>query len=175
VANAVLLLLAGHVAVRNLVGNLLWLLLRHPEQMRRLRADRRGLRHAIEEALRFEPPVTMIPRVVAEPFEFRGHRMERGQIVQLCLAAGNRDPARFAEPDRFDAARRPGRHLSFGLGAHACLGALLAREQAEIAVGLLLDAGEFAPDPERPVTWYRNAGNRGPETLPLVFVAQATS
>jgi cytochrome P450 len=168
VGNVMLLLIAGHVAVRNLIGNLLHLLFTHPDQMAALRADPGLIHNAVEEALRYEPPVTMIPRVALEDMELRGQTIRAGQIVQLNLAAANRDPAYVADPERFDITRKPSRHMSFAVGAHACLGGLLAREQTRIVLetlfrqmpGLRLDA-------ERPIEWYRNAGNRGPITLPV--------
>jgi cytochrome P450 len=168
VGNVMLLLLAGHVAVRNLVGNLLWLLLTHPEQHRLLRADL-GLMHgAIEEALRFEPPVTLIPRVALTEIEFRAQSIPKGAIVQLSIAAANRDPQHVTDPDRFDITRKPMRHTSFAVGVHACLGALLAREQAKIAVETLFRRFPgLRLDPDRPIEWYRDAGNRGPIALPV--------
>lgn len=170
VANVMLLLLAGHVAVRNLIGNLLWLLLTRPERMARLRAEPALIRGAIEETLRFEPPVTMIPRIALAAVEVRGATIPAGALVQLCLAAANRDPEHVADPDRFDIGRKPTRHLSFAVGPHACLGALLAREQAQIAVeALLARAPDLRLDPDRPIAWYRNAGNRGPVNLPVLL------
>jgi cytochrome P450 len=168
--NAMLLLLAGHVAVRNLIGNLLWLLLTHPDQLDLLRADPFLLDGAIEEALRFEPPVTMIPRVVRADIELRGHVLRAGQIVQLNLAAANRDPDLLPDPERFDITRPRVRHTSFGLGPHRCLGSVLARAQARVVVTALLERWpRLRLDESRPVVWYRNAGNRGPEVLPLLL------
>lgn len=127
VGNAMLLLLAGHIAVRNLIGNAVWLLLTHPEQLAALRADRTLLRGAIEETLRFESPVAAIPRVTLEQIEQAGKTIPRGSLVQLVLSSANRDESVYPNPDRFDICRhaQPGL-MSFGTGPHTCLGAVLA-------------------------------------------------
>lgn len=170
VGNAMLLLLAGHVAVRNLIGNVVYLLLTHPAQRDALRSDPTLLHNAIEEALRYEPPVSLIPRVALSDIDFSGHTIEEGQIVQLSIASANRDAAHFSDPDRFDISRPPGRALSFGHGPHTCLGVHLAKEQTRIAVEALFRRfPDLELDEERETEWYRNAGNRGPESLPLVF------
>lgn len=170
VANAMLLLIAGHIAPRNLIGNVIYLLLTHQDQWSKLQANPELLHNAIEETLRYEPPVTMIPRVALENVEFHDASIRAGQIVQLNMASANRDEAHFPDPVRFDITRKPARHMSFGHGPHGCLGVHLAREEARIALetlfrrmpGIQLDAS-------REIKWYRNAGNRGPITLPLVF------
>jgi cytochrome P450 len=170
VANAMLLLLAGHVAPRNLIGNVIYLLLTHPDQFAKLRAEPELLRNAIEETLRYEPPVTLIPRIALEDLELHGTTIRKGQIVQLSIASANRDAAHFPDPDRFDISRKPGRNLSFGHGPHGCLGALLAMEEAQIALETLFRRmPDLSLDESREIKWYRNAANRGPESLPLVF------
>jgi cytochrome P450 len=170
VANAMLLLLAGHVAPRNLIGNTIYLLLTHSEQLAKVRSEPDLLRNAIEETLRYEPPVTLIPRIALEDFELRGETIRKGQIVQLSIASANRDRAHFPDPDRFDITRTPGRILSFGYGPHGCLGAPLAMEEAQIAVETLFRRMPgLRLDDSRQIRWYRNAANRGPESLPLVF------
>ena len=170
VANAMLLLLAGHVAPRNLIGNVIYLLLTHPDQFARLRAEPELLRNAIEETLRYEPPVTLIPRIALEDFELRGNTIRKGQIVQLSIASANRDATHFPNPSRFDITRKPGRSMSFGHGPHGCLGALLAMEEAQIALETLFRRlPDLSLDESREIKWYRNAANRGPESLPLVF------
>ena len=171
VGNTLLLLLAGHVAVRNLIGNLVWLLLGHPDQHELLRADPGLMESVVEESLRYEPPVTLIPRITIEEIVVRGQRIPAGEIVQLSLAAANRDPSQFPDPNRFDAARRPRGVVSFGHGPHGCLGARLAKEQATIALEVLFRrlGTEVRLDETGEVRWYRNAGNRGPEELPLTF------
>jgi cytochrome P450 len=166
-----LLLLAGHVAVRNLIGNVVWLLLEHPGEHRRLLADPGLMDSVIEESLRYETPVSLIPRITLEEIVVRGQRIAEGEIVQLSLAAANRDPAQFPDPDRFDAARNPRGVLSFGHGPHGCLGARLAKEQAMVALEVLFRrlGTDLHLDQSCEVRWYRNAGNRGPEALPVSF------
>src|SRR5215213_9318621 len=112
VGNTMLLLLAGHVAVRNLIGNVVWLLLTHPDQRSILEGTPTLLPNAIEETLRVEPPVTLIPRIALEDFQYQGNATRRGQIVQLSIASANRDAAHFTDPDRFDVRRPPGQILS---------------------------------------------------------------
>lgn len=169
VANGMLLLLAGHVAVRNLIGNTIYLLLTHPEQLALLEQNPTLLTNAIEESLRYEPPVAMIPRQALEDLELHGARIERGALVQLSLASANRDEAHFSAPERFDITRAPGHLLSFGHGPHGCLGAHLARLEAQIAIRALLARYSLQLDGSRPIVWYRNAGNRGPINLPLLL------
>jgi cytochrome P450 len=170
ISNAMLLLLAGHVAVRNLVGNAIYLLLTHPEQFTQVKVESALLHNAVEETLRYEPPVTLIPRIAAEDFEFQGNAIREGQIVQLSIASANRDAVHFPGGERFDISRKPGRHLSFGYGPHGCLGASLAREEAQIALETLFRRmPRLRLDESKEIQWYRNAGNRGPITLPLIF------
>ncbi|MBX9581431.1 MAG: cytochrome P450 [Gemmataceae bacterium] len=168
--NVMLLLLAGHLAVRNLVGNALWLLLTRPDQFARVKADPGLIPAAVEETLRFEPPVTLIPRVALEDVTVGGQSIKAGQVVQLSLAAANRDPAHFPDPDRFDLGRAAGHHLSFGAGVHGCFGAALAREVATIALETLIRrAPGLRLDPAGKIAWYRNAANRGPSVLPVTW------
>lgn len=170
VANAVLLLIAGHVAPRNLIGNVIYLLLTHRDQWSKLQVEPDLLHNTIEETLRYEPPVILIPRVAAEDFELHGNTIHEGHIVQLNMASANRDEAHFPDPDTFDITKKPARHLSFGHGPHGCLGALLAREETRIALETLFRRMPgIELDESREIEWYRNAGNRGPTILPLVF------
>jgi len=170
IANAMLLLLAGHVAPRNLIGNAAYLLLTNPDQFAKLRTEPDLLRNTIEETLRYEPPVTLIPRIAIEDIELGSNVIRAGQVVQLSIASANRDAAHFPNPDRFDITRKPGNILSFGHGPHGCLGALLAMEEAQIALETLFRRMPgLRLDDSREIRWYRNAANRGPESLPLVF------
>jgi cytochrome P450 len=165
----VLLLIAGHETTVNLLGNGLLTLLRHPEQLALLKEHPESIPSAVEEMLRYESPIQRAtPRFAAQPFELAGQRIEQGQQVSAVIGAANRDPAHFPDPDRFDITRNPNRHLSFGHGIHFCLGAPLARVEARIAFGQIL---ESLPDirlateqPEwRPATWFR-----GLKRLPVV-------
>lgn len=135
-----LLLIAGHETTVNLLGNGLAALLGHPDQYARLRAEPSLLPSAIEEMLRYESPVQRGTfRHATEPLEIRGRTIGRGEMVAALIGAANRDPDVFPDPDRFDIARSPNRHLAFGVGMHACLGAMLARAEARIGFGRLFD------------------------------------
>jgi cytochrome P450 len=170
VANGMLLLLAGHVAVRNLIGNTVYLLLKHAEQFAALRSRPELLSNAIEESLRYESPVAMIPRVALEDLEVAGQRIKRGELLQLVIASANRDEAHFSDPERFDITRTQSRILSFGHGPHGCLGAHLARMEAEIALSALFARSpEPGLDESQSIVWYRNAGNRGPINLHILL------
>lgn len=169
VGNAMLILIAGHIAVRNLMGNALHLLFTHPEQKRLLDREPDRVSDCIEETLRFEPPVTLIPRVALEDIALGDAVIPTGALVQLSIAAANRDPRQYPTPERFDIARKPEHVLSFGHGLHGCLGFRLARLQSRIALqALLARAPHLRPDPARAVAWYRTAANRGPVHLPVL-------
>jgi cytochrome P450 len=162
-----LLLAAGSETTVNLIGSAVLLLLRHPDERKRLQDDLSLLPSAVEECLRFEPPVQLTDRAVVEPCELGGVALKPGDIVAAVIAAANRDPGRFHDPERFDVSRQDERHLSFGLGGHYCLGASLARLEAEIALGgLLRRFPDFRGDPEPP-GWRRSAVLRGPTAVPI--------
>ncbi len=130
--NTGLLLFAGHETTMNLICNGLLAFIRHPEQWERLRADPEGMaRTATEECLRFDPPVKSTQRVVAVDTELGGELLRKGDRIRWIIAAANRDPRIFADPDTFDIGRQPNPHLSFGSGIHYCLGATLARIEGQ--------------------------------------------
>ncbi|HEX6472773.1 MAG TPA: cytochrome P450 [Streptosporangiaceae bacterium] len=133
-ATCILLLVAGHETTVNLIGNGALALLRHPDQLAWFRAHPERAAGAIEELLRYDPPVQLTMRTALEDVELAGERVCRGESVLLLLGAANRDPDAFPEPDRLDLARAPERHLAFGLGIHYCLGAPLARLEGRIAL-----------------------------------------
>jgi cytochrome P450 len=164
--NLALPYLTGQVAVAQLVANSVWLLLGHEDQRARLAADPALLGGALGETLRYLPPASLATRIALEPIVLRGHRIEAGHPLQLSLAAANRDPRRFPEPDRFEIARSQAGAVGFGHGAHSCIGAGLARVQAAIALRALLErAPELARDPEAEVVWSSLAGIEGPQAL----------
>ncbi len=137
-AHASGLLVAGFETTIGLIGNGILALIRHPEQRERLRASPELLPIAIDECLRFDGPIALTVRIPRQDLELGGKRIPKDATVMAMLAAANRDPAKFPEPDRFDVARRPNEHLAFGGGAHFCLGSHLARMEAEVAIGTLL-------------------------------------
>jgi hypothetical protein len=136
--NGMLLLAAGHETTTHLIGNGLLLLFQHPQVMRELQEDPTLMPGAVEEMLRYEGPVQWTNRIALSHFSFKGVNIKRGQAVNIALAAANRDPARFSDPDVFDIRRKDNRHVAFGSGPHFCLGAALARMEAEIALNTLL-------------------------------------
>ena len=138
VAMIVLLLVAGTETTVSLISTTIWALLRHPDERARLLEAPWLLPAAVEEAARWESPVQRTWRIATTEAEIAGHRMPAGALVVLLLGAANRDPARFADPDRFDILRRDLGHLAFGAGVHVCLGAFLARLETQVAVSALL-------------------------------------
>ncbi len=153
----VTLLIAGHETTTSLIGNGVLTLLRHPDQWARVRDDAALVPRAVEEVLRFESPVARQPRLVRRDTVLGGAELKSGDIAFQMLGAANRDPAQFPDPDVFDVAREPNRHIAFGLGPHFCIGAPLARAEGQIAFaaiaarmpGLELD-GEPVWDLEKP-------------------------
>ncbi|HEU0073927.1 MAG TPA: cytochrome P450 [Dehalococcoidia bacterium] len=167
IATCILLLIAGNETTTHLIGNGMLTLLRNPDQRRRLQADPLLIDTAVDEILRYEGSVQMTSRVVDHDLEFRGQRFEEGQVVLLLLGAANRDPAQFPDPDHFDVARRPNRHLAFGQGIHYCLGAPLALAEAQIAFQTLLHR---LPEPEAAFEepeWGQNFVLRALKRLPI--------
>jgi cytochrome P450 len=137
-AMAFLLLLAGHETTVHLIGGGTLALLEAPEQTARLTADWSLLPSAVEELLRFVCPVQITePRYLARDLEFRGRPLHRGDTVIPVLASANADPARFPEPQRLDVGRSPNPHVAFGTGRHFCLGAQLARVEAQVVTAKL--------------------------------------
>jgi cytochrome P450 len=136
--NCIFLLNAGHETTTNLIGNGLEALMRFPDEQRRLREDRSLLPAAVEEMLRYESPLQLNNRMLTQPYGIGGREFPAGTFVTLCVGAANHDPAQFPDPERFDAGRRPNRHLAFGHGDHACAGMNVARMEGRIAIGRLL-------------------------------------
>ena len=128
------LLNAGHETTTNLIGNGLHLLLTHPESLQRLRAQPQLIASAVEECLRFESSNQLGNRLVVERTVVRDVVLEPGTYLTLCIGAANRDPEEFPDPERFDIARQPNRHLAFAAGAHACAGMAVARLEGRIAI-----------------------------------------
>ena len=164
-AQCVMLLFGGHETTRNLIGNGLYTLLRHPEQAAELRDHPELIRSAVEELLRYESPVQYTGRMVLEDFDFCGIQARRGQEIIFMLGAANRDARQFKNPDRLDLKRANNPHLAFGAGAHFCIGNQLARLEGQVAVLKMLQ--EFpemrlvSAEPE----WLPNFSFRGLKTL----------
>ncbi len=136
--NAALLLAAGHETTTNLIGTGLLALLRHPDQLAAVRDDPTLIESAVEELLRFDSPVQWVSRVAGERIELGGVTVEPGTILLGSLGAANRDPRQFPDADRLDVRRTDNRHLAFGSGVHFCLGAALARVEAQVALAGLI-------------------------------------
>ena len=136
--NCIFLLNAGHETTTNLIGNGVWLLLTHPSQLRILREDPTLISSAIEEMLRYEGPIQLNNRRLTAPMIVGGRELPEGTSITIGIGAANRDPRQFPEPERFDVARKPNRHVAFGQGEHACAGMNVARMEGRIAIGRLL-------------------------------------
>ncbi|WP_224372057.1 cytochrome P450 family protein [Hyalangium versicolor] len=167
-----LLLVAGHETTVNLVTNGVWALLKHPEQLERLRGDPSLIESAVEEMLRYCGPVNhTTSRFAQQDTEFLGQVIPAGQMIMASLLSANHDPEQFPQPERLDITRSPNRHLSFGAGMHFCLGAPLARLEAMLAINLLLQRlphMRFAVDPSM-LRWRTGMLIHGLERLPIAF------
>ena len=170
VAMIFLLLIAGHETTVNLIGNGTLALLDHPDQMQQLRSDPQLMKSAVEEMLRFTSPVeTGTERYTKQDVTISGVTIPRGSFVLASIASANRDEAHFDNPDAFDICREPNKHLAFGLGPHYCLGAPLARLEAQIAFESLLERTtelRLGIDREK-LHWNRGLILRGLRSLPL--------
>jgi cytochrome P450 len=164
-AVAVLLLLAGHETTVNLISNGTLTLLRFPHLLERLRREPEIAPGLVEEMLRYEPPVHFTFRSTLSDIEVAGTKIPKGSALQLMLASGSRDPARFDRPDTFDPDRTNNQHLGFGSGIHACFGAPLARLEGQIA---LREIARRLVNPrlvQDPPPYRFNANLRGPREL----------
>jgi cytochrome P450 len=161
--NALNLLLGGNVTTADLIGNGLNLLLRDPAQLARLRAEPQLIGSTVEEVLRFEPPVEGAQRVASQDLSLHGCPVGAHQVIAVMTPAANRDPAVFSDPHRFDIARKEGPHITFGAGAHICIGAQLARLEGRTAIWGLI---ERFPDlrlaePDAEPVWRDESSFRG--------------
>ncbi|MBV9041174.1 MAG: cytochrome P450 [Acidimicrobiia bacterium] len=134
-----LLLPAGIETTYRSSGNLLYALLTHPDQLAALRADRSLMPQAIEEGLRWEPPIIFLLRNAVRDTEVCGTAIPAGSVVNVCTGSANRDETVYNEPDRFDISRRPHQHVTFGWGPHICVGMHLARMETTVAMNAVLD------------------------------------
>jgi cytochrome P450 len=148
----IFLLNAGHETTTNLLGNGMWLLLKNPGELARLRADPALVPLAIEEMLRYDGPIQLNNRRLTAPLTLSGKTLPADTLITIGIGAANHDPAQFADPERFDVGRKPNRHVAFGQGDHACAGMNVARMEARIALARLLARFpkiELAGAPER--------------------------
>jgi cytochrome P450 len=165
-----LILPAGVETTYRASGNLLVALLTQPALMDALQADRSMLRGAFEEALRWEPPITTVVRRAVRDCELGGVAIPAGTNVSVSVAAANRDPTRYPDPDRFDPTRKNIAHLTFGGGPHLCLGMHLARMEATVALNALLDRlADLRLDSSAPAPHVVGVAFRAPATLPVEF------
>jgi cytochrome P450 len=168
-ANAILLLMNGHETTTFAIGNGTLALLRHGEELARLRDDPGLIGSAVEEILRYDGSVQMRGVGAGDSFAVDGAEIRAGQTLWLAIGATGRDPRQFPEPDRFDIGRSPNRHLQFGIGPHFCIGAALARAEIQLALAGLLARFhqiELATDA---IHWHEIAVFRGPKAVPLAL------
>jgi len=148
----IFMLNAGHETTTNLIGNGMWLLLTHPAALVQLRANPTLVPSAVEEMLRYEGPIQLNNRRLTAPMTLGGKTLAEGTSITISIGGANRDPEQFPDPDGFDVARKPNRHLAFGQGDHACSGMNVARMEARVAFSRLLARFpkiELAGEPER--------------------------
>lgn len=166
-----LILPAGVETTYRASGNLLVAMLTDPSLFERVRDDRSMLRGAIEEALRWEPPISTVVRVAKKDCELGGIKIPKGTNVSVSVAAANRDPAHYPDPDRFDPTRRNIAHLTFGAGPHVCLGMPLARVETTVAINALLDRlPDLHLDPSTPEPVINGVAFRSPAALQVEFI-----
>jgi pimeloyl-[acyl-carrier protein] synthase len=175
VANCIITMVGGQETTTNLIGNGLLALLRNPEVMTELRSDLSLIPSTVEELLRYEAPSQYTTRLAPDDIQLGGKTIRKGQATIAIVAAGNRDPERFPDPDRLDIRRTDNRHLSFGWAAHFCFGAPLARIEGQAAFeALLRRLSDIALQPG-PLVWRRNLGLRGLQALPVAFTRASSS
>ena len=169
VANIIVTMVGGQETTTNLIGNGLLTLLRNPNQLHRLRAEPELMPTAVEELLRYESPSQHTARLAPADTMLGGHEIGAGQAVIAVMAAANRDPERFREPDTLDLARSDNRHLAFGWGGHFCFGAPLARIEGAVAFETALRRLPELALAADSVSWRPNLGLRGLTALPVTF------
>ena len=171
---SLLILIGGDETTRHVISGGMFELLRHPEQLRSLRADRTLMSSAVEEMLRWVTPIKNMARQMTRDVEFQGETLQKGEKLLLLYPSGNRDERVFAEPEQFDITRSPNDHMAFGFGSHFCLGNRLARMELSVMFDRLLDRlPDLAlADPGEPP---KRAANfvSGYETMPVVFTPTA--
>jgi cytochrome P450 len=171
IANVIVTMVGGQETTTNLIGNGLLTLLRQPERLAEMRDRPEIAGSAIEELLRYESPSQHTGRICHEDTVLGGVPIGKGAAVMAVMAAGNRDPRRFVDPDRLDLERQDNRHLAFGWAAHFCFGAPLARMEGRIAFAALLERLPHLALGDGKLEWRQNLGLRGLTALPVRFDA----
>jgi cytochrome P450 len=171
VANSIVTMVGGLETTTNLITNGMLSLLRNPAQLARLRAEPDVMPAAVEELLRYESPSQHTARLAPDDVVLGGKAIKKRQAVIAVMAAGNRDPERFPDPDRLDFDRPDNHHLAFGWGAHFCFGAPLARVEGQIAFETLLRRFPKLVLTGEPLAWRDNLGLRGLRSFPLTYTA----
>jgi len=169
IVNTIITLIGGHETTTNLIASGFLTLLRNPESFEQLRGHPEIVASAVEELLRFESPVQHTARIAPADSQLGGKTISKGSRVVVGLAAANRDPNRFRDPDRLDLLRSDNRHLAFGWGTHFCFGAPVARMEGQIAFSALLRRLSRPALLEPKVRWRDNAGLRGLSALNISF------
>jgi cytochrome P450 len=164
-----MLMIAGHEVITNLVGNAVACLLRFPDQGKRLRAEPELMPAAIEEFIRFESPIQAVWRIALEDLEIGGLRIPARRAITVLIGAANNDPAQFADPRQLDFERTDNRHLGFALGAHYCAGPWLARIEGAAALSRFLERFPHFHGDVNSLMWKPAAGLRGLYELPLTL------
>ncbi|HWA88808.1 MAG TPA: cytochrome P450 [Rhizomicrobium sp.] len=164
------LLIGGNLTTTDLIGNAIWLFLTHPEELAKLKADPSLINNAVEEVLRYEAPVDITGRIAPRDMEVGGCPVKQSQSLFMSLRGANRDPQAFPDPHRFDIARKDAPHVAFGGGAHLCIGAPLARLEAQVALTTLF--GRYPDlrlaDPHAKPRWRSMPFFRGLKELPVL-------
>jgi len=166
-AQCVMLLFGGHETTRNLIGNGMYTLLRHPEESSKLREHAGMIRTAVEELLRYESPVQNTARIAKEEMDIGDVRLHQGDVIGVMLGSANRDPQQFQEPGRLDLSRLNNAHLAFGAGPHFCIGNQLARLEAQVAILKMVQEFPRMRSTGKPPEWAPNFSLRGLKDLPV--------
>ena len=169
VANCIVTMVGGQETTTNLIGSGLFTLLRNRDQFQQLLDNRDIISSAVEELLRYESPSQHTGRIAREEVDLGGKKIRKGQAVMAIMAAANRDPQRFPDPDRLILDRKDNKHLAFGWSSHFCFGAPLARMEGQISFEVLLRRLKNLELTSEPVTWRENSGLRGLTALPVTF------
>src|SRR2546428_585574 len=170
IANCIVTMVGGQETTTNLIGNGVLTLIKNPVEMQRLRDDLSLIPTAVEELLRYESPSQQTARICPEDTELGSKSIRKGQAVIALMAAGNRDPERFADPDRLDITRADNRHLAFGWASHFCFGAALARIEGQLTFEVIARrTANLALAPNQSIVWRDNLGLRGLTALQITF------